>query len=596
METKERKPLGFGKTMLASAVGVIVAFAVMNVISFIFLVGMIMSMAMSLSDKTAAIEGEGLMLSIDLDQPMSEHSGTDIQDLFGKNERLAMDQVLRAIEAAESDDKVSGIYLSSQQGGSWDWAQSEEVREALIGFAQRSGKPVVAYGEAYSQQGYYVASSATLIGMHPSGIVDFRGIGVQAMFFKDLVDKLDIHVELIRPKSNAFKSAGETYTMNHFSEANKEQNRCYVTSIWNHVAGQMAQARRLTVEQINAIADNMEAYIPNDAVRAHILDTLLFKSDMEKMMKERFGGKKIVAIGKYAKSLTTKKAKDKIAIIYAEGDVNSGSNEGMTTGIYSDDLVQAFAQAAEDKEVKAIVLRVNSPGGAVTASESITHAFMQAKAKKPVIVSMSGLAASAGYEMSCNGTVIVAEPTTITGSIGVFAMIPEVGGMLKNKLGISIDTLQTNRNATGIGIMAPLSATAHAKMQRSVEEFYVTFCQRVAKGRNLPTSYVDSIARGRVWTGIEAKRLGLVDTLGGLGLALRIAAEKAGIEDYQVTSLPKSKSMADQLLSWGSKETDDIVLKGNKAERCIRMMMKEIDYWCEMEPLQARLPFVVVEQ
>ena len=269
-----------------------------------------------------------------------------------------------------------------------------------------------------------------------------------------------------------------------------------------------------------------------------------------------------------------------------------GKSTGTTTAVYGDDIVKALTDAAKDKKVKAIVLRVNSPGGAVTASESMTHAVREAKKVKPVIISMSGLAASAGYEISCFGTKIVAHPTTLTGSIGVFATLPEVGNLLRQKLGITTDTVMTNKNSTGLSLYRPLSADARNMLQRNVEDFYITFTQRVADGRGLRRTYVDSIARGRVWTGLQAKEIGLVDTLGGLPLALNIAAEEAGI-DYEKTTVkvfPKEKTLWEQMME----QMEDGKEEEIKARlNAIIPFYSELEHWSQMEPLQARLPFIL---
>ena len=322
----------------------------------------------------------------------------------------------------------------------------------------------------------------------------------------------------------------------------------------------------------------------------------MFADDVQKLIKDNYNAKKIVSVERYMQSISEKNHNDKIAIIYAEGDVVQGSNQGFQTSVFSDDIVESFNKAADDDNVKAIVLRVNSPGGDVIASESMTHAIIRAKEKKPVVVSMSGLAASAGYEISCNAHTIVAEPTTITGSIGVFAMVPQIGTMLKNKLGLTTDTVKTNENATGLSVMRPLSPTAYAMMQNHIEDFYVTFCQRVATGRNLKREYVESIAQGRVWTGLDAKQIGLVDTLGGISLALRIAAEKAGIDNYSTVIYPKEKSFLELLKNSGSRP-DEVVLKlrSKKQNRADRQLFNDLYYLSQATSFQARIPFIVLE-
>jgi protease-4 len=422
--------------------------------------------------------------------------------------------------------------------------------------------------------------------------VEFKGFGAEYIFYKGLLDKLCVHMELIRPTSCAYKSAGEVYTRTDMSDANREQVRSYINSTWQYVSQNIAASRNMTVEQINAIADNLTGFLADDAMKSGLVDTLCFAQDIKNTFRDRYEVKKIVTAKRYAMDVKKKDTDSRIAVIYAEGQVVPGKNTNGNTAVYGDDIVKALNDAAKDKKVKAIVLRVNSPGGAVTASEDMTHAVIEAKKVKPVIVSMSALAASAGYEISCFGTKIVAQPTTITGSIGVFATLPEVGQLLRNKLGITTDTVMTNKNSTGLTLMRPLSADARAMMQKNVEDFYITFTQRVADGRGLTREYVDSIGRGRVWTGLQAKELGLVDTLGGLTLALHIAAEEAGV-DYSKCSLktfPEKKSMWELLMNRvNTDEEEELKARLN----AIVPFYDELVMWSNMEPLQARLPFAI---
>ncbi len=593
MTTKEQKPLGFGKTMLASAAGMIIAFVALNVISLIICLGMMASL-LSSTESGAPITGNDLALELDLTQAVNERKPSELTALFGENGGTSIEQLLTTLENAATDDRISVLYLHLG-GSNLDWAQAEELQEAFIRFRSSCDKPILAYGEMMSQPEYFLASGADLLAVHPSGTIEFRGIGAEVMFYKGLLDKLGVHMELIRPTSCAYKSAGETYVRTNMSDANREQVHSYINSIWDYVVETMAANRHTTPEKLNAIADNLSGFLPDEALKAGLVDTLCFAQDMKAMMNDRYGVTKIVKTNRYAESIVQQKKKsgsDEIALIYAEGNVVSGKGNGATTAVYGDEIVKALNDAAKDKKVKAIVLRVNSPGGAVTASESMTHAVREAKKVKPVVISMSGLAASAGYEISCFGTKIVAHPTTLTGSIGVFATLPEVGNLLQKKLGITTDTVMTNKNSTGLSLYRPLSADARNMLQRNVEDFYITFTQRVADGRGLRRSYVDSIARGRVWTGLQAKEIGLVDTLGGLPLALNIAAEEAGI-DYEKSSVkvfPKEKSLWEQVM--------EQMEEGNEEEIKARLnavipFYSELEEWSQMEPLQARLPFLI---
>ena len=590
MSNKERKPMGFGKTMLASATGFIIASTVLSLLSFFVMIGFIAVLAAggSSSSKTM-VTGDHLFLKIDLSREIAERAPDKVTSLFSNEESMGLVDVLNAIDHAKDDQRVDGIYLFCD-GAAVSWGQCDELRDALTDYHAVTNNPIVAFADNYSQSGYYLAAISDCIGLHPAGMVDLRGIGAQVIFYKDLLDKLGVRMELIRPQSNAYKSAGETYTRNNMSDANREQVRSYVGSIWQHVAENMADSRHLSVDSINLMADNLSGYLASSALSNRLVDTLLFERDMRDLLKNQYGCRRLIDVNKYAHSFSDKLAVDNIAIIYAEGEVVDGSSEGYNTAVYGDDIVDALRQAAKDDKVKAIVLRINSPGGSATASEAKTHAVIEAKKQKPVIVSMSTLAASAGYEMACNATTIVAQPTTITGSIGVFAAIPEVGTLLGKKLGVHVDTVNTNRNSNGLSLMRPLSPTARSIMQVHVEEFYKTFCQRVADGRGMTVEAVDQIARGRVWTGRQAVENGLVDTLGGIQLALRIAAQEAGIEQYKTVEYPKEKDFFTRLMEL-TNDKDDIVLSSRL--EAVFPYYNDLVHWTNMAPVQARLPYIL---
>ena len=495
------------------------------------------------------------------------------------------------------------------QRDSSSWGSGSELRDALACF-QQSGKPVVAYATAYTQGEYYMASLADRICLHPSGMIDFRGMGAEVMYYKDLLDKLGVEMQLIRPESCAYKSAGEVYTLNHMSDANREQIRAYIGSIWRTASAAIAASRGMEVADINRIADDLSGFMADGAQANRLVDTLCFEEDVRHMLKEEFGGKQLLPLEKYAVNVkkAPNKAKDAVAVIYAEGNVVDGTSKGFNTAVYGDDIVKALREAADDDEVKAIVLRVNSPGGQATASESMTHAVMAAREKKPVIVSMGDLAASAGYEMSCMADVIVAQPTTITGSIGVFGTVPNVGKLMKQKLGLNTDTVGTNRNSNSLSALRPLSPAAMAMWTKNVEDFYKVFVGRVAEGRHMSYDEVHQIARGRVWTGSDAIGIGLVDTLGGIDLALSIAAEKAGLENYKVKDFPEEKDAFTQLTELLGESSDDdlnlltkmrLAFKWKVESRNMKVLdrlERDIRYVSESEGLQARLPFVIVSE
>ena len=604
----ERKPLSFGMTMLASAVGVVIVSVVSGLIMFFSMLAMVLSLG-SMSKESAVVVKPGTFLTVDLGRISGDRTASGLQASFSNIKTVGLIDAAKAIRAAAKDDNVKGIYLKDDGIQGLSWGSGTELRDALADFRE-AGKPVVAYATAYSQGGYYIASLSDRICLHPSGMVDFRGMGAEVMYYKDLLDKLGVEMQLIRPESCAYKSAGEVYTLNHMSDANREQIRAYISSIWRTATAAIAASREMDVAQVNAIADNLSGFLAEDASASRLVDELCFEEDVRTLLRESYDGKQLLPLEKYASNLKSVpvKAKDAIAVIYAEGNVVDGSSRGFDVGVFGDDIVKAFKQAADDKDVKAIVLRVNSPGGQATASESMTHAVMAAKAKKPVIVSMGDLAASAGYEMSCMADVIVAQPTTITGSIGVFGTVPNLGKLMRQKLGLNTDTVCTNRNANGLSGFRPLSPAAMAMMTRNVEDFYKVFVGRVAEGRHMTYDEVHQIARGRVWTGADAIGIGLVDTLGGMDLAIGIAAERAGLGDYRVVDYPKEKDTWTQLSELFGESGDqdlNLLAKMRLAARwktqgrhlqALSRLEQDLLFVSESEGLQARLPFVLVSE
>lgn len=603
----ERKPLSFGATMLASALGVVIVSVVSGLLMLIMMISMVVSLS-KMDSKSSVPVSDNTVLKVDLGKISGDRTGSSLTMSLGEGKSVGLIDAVHAIKAAAADERITALYLTDPGASAVSWGSMTELRDALQAFKE-SGKPIVAYATAYSQSGYYAASVADKVCLHPSGMMDFRGMGGEVMYYKDMLDKLGVEMQLIRPESCSYKSAGEVYTRTNMSDANREQIRAYIGSIWRTATAQIAASRGMEVAELNAIADDLSGLFADGARQQRLVDTLCFEADVKQMLKEEHGGKQLLSVEKYAEKVKGKpnKAKDAIAVIYAEGNVVDGSAKGFDEGVYGDDIVQALKQAAKDKDVKAIVLRVNSPGGQATASESMTHAVIAAKAKKPVIVSMGDLAASAGYEMSCMADVIVAQPTTITGSIGVFGTIPNVGKLMNQKLGLHTDTVCTNRNAAGLSIMRPLSPTVKALWTRNVEDFYKVFVGRVAEGRHMSYDEVHKIARGRVWTGADALGIGLVDTLGGIDLAISIAAEKAGLDSYKVKEYPEEKDTWTQLAElFGEEQDDDLTLMAKmrmalrwkasqKDIKALSRLEKDIEYVTTAEGLQARLPYVICE-
>lgn len=583
----------FLKMMLASCLSSMIVFGICTFLVISLIIGGVATIISSAEESTVTTVNPNSVLQLDLTKTIYERTPSELNSYLESNMVIGADMVMKAIRMAKTDDRIEGIYLKTSEMYNGGWAITEEIRNALIDFKE-SGKWIYSYSEVYSQKAYYLSTVADSIFINPVGILEFKGIAAETIFIKDMLDKLNVEVELIRPRNNSFKSAGEMYTMTRMSEANKTQIRSYISNIWQHVCADISSARNIPVDKLNNIANNLSAYLPTDAINNGLIDQTAFEHDVLTSIAHTLGITNgdtdeidFIRTKRYVESNPEPQSKDKIAVIYAQGDVLHG--KGTDINVYSSTITKAINDAANNNNVKAIVLRVNSPGGAVIASEIMTNAIIRAKEKKPIVVSMSDMAASAGYEISCYATKIVAMPTTITGSIGVFGVYPQVGRMLKNKLGITTDTILTNRNAAALSINRPLSAESHNVLVRNVEDFYKTFCMRVAIGRNLSVEYVDSIARGRVWTGTQAKELGLVDELGGMEVALRIAAQEAGITNYSIKAYPEQKDAVTELMEMLNMETMEAKMQNTS----IAKYYKQMEQISNMEPMQARLPYFV---
>ncbi|MBR1516833.1 MAG: S49 family peptidase, partial [Bacteroidales bacterium] len=364
-KARKRKPLTFGATMLASALGFILSIVVVNAICI--LLGIIFIMAVMAGQKTTTTIDNNIAVKVDLSHPLVEQPVSELESIFSNTERPSIHQLLTAICDAKNDARVRALYLYAGNGGAISWAQSEELRNAVMDF-QSSGKPVVAFGNSFSQPTYYLVSVADRVCLNPAGMVDFRGLCAETLFFKDMLDRLGISVDLIRPNNNAFKSAGETYTMTHFSEANKQQVRSYLQDIWNYAVARISLSRSISVDSLNLVADNLEAILASEAYGAGLVDTLCFESDIQNFLESNASARKTMSAVKYDDAKVKTPVADKIAVVYAEGDVMSGKGDGIQHNVYSDDFVAALKKATADSSVKAIVLRINSPGGSAIAS------------------------------------------------------------------------------------------------------------------------------------------------------------------------------------------------------------------------------------
>ena len=588
----------FFKFTLASFLGVLFC----TIFVFLVLSGIFGSM-MTTKESVPEIKDNSVLL-IRLDKPIYDREVSDISSLAGAIGgetvgNIGLTEFIYVIQRAKTDSKIKAIMLDLavlQTGG---WATVEEMRQCLADF-KTSGKKIYAYGDMMTQSSYYLASVADQIVLNPAGMITLTGLGAEVMYYKDLLDKFDVDVELIRPKNNSYKSAGEKYITNSMSQENREQIKTYMSAIWEGVSANIVKDRKLTKEEFERQVSDLQGCLPQDALKNKLVDKLSFKTNlMDDISKEIVAQNKLkegtkanfVKYSKYRKSVTDifNHKKDNIAIVYAYGDVNQGKGSELSIG--SETIVKALQHAAKNKSVKAVVLRVNSPGGDAIASELITNEVIKTKKIKPVIVSMGDVAASAGYEMSSNATKIVALPLTITGSIGVFGVMPNFARSLKNNLGITFDTVKTHSNSVAMSVTTKPSPEFKMMMQRNVENFYDNFITRVSEGRNKDKAYIDSIARGRVWAGSQAKALGLVDEHGGLKQAIETAARQAGISDYGLIAYPKTKDIATQLLETLSGENEmKTFAKELGKPYSFFLELKSI---CQMQGVQARMPYLI---
>jgi len=585
----------FFKFMFASMLGFFLTFIL------IFFIGMSILIVVSLSKTETVVVPSNSILQVSLEEEIHDRPSSDPFNFvnlskFEIDKKLGLNDVLKSLKKAASDDNIKGILLELGSIPS-GLATIEEIRNALIKFKE-SGKFIISYGEVYSQKAYYMASVADEVYLNPEGFIEFKGLAGQVMFIKGLLDKFDIETTIIRGKNNKFKSAVEPLMYDKMSEANKEQTRVYVTSLWDNMLEGISNSRNISTESLNAIADGLEIKSAELAVQHKLVDDIVFKDELLDKLRDKLGldpNKKIsnITLKKYfdvpAVKKIKKRSKNKIAVIYAQGEIKSGKQDEMT--ISSDRLSKTIRKARLDEKIKAIVLRVNSPGGSALASEVIYREVVLAKKEKPLIVSMGNLAASGGYYIACGADKIYANPTTLTGSIGVFGIMPNFQATLKNWLGITFDGVNTNTYSDFGSAVRPMSPYEENVIRYFIEDIYDTFIAHVAEGRNMTTSQVDSIGQGRVWCGVDAKKIGLVDEFGGLELAIKEAAKMAELDEYRTVSLPVQKDFLDKLIDG---------LSINMSTKSLEKELGEnYDYFTfirdlsEMDKYQARLPFMI---
>ena len=531
----------FIKYTMATVVGLVLVSIIMGILTFVSMAGMIASEGMS-----SPIEKKSV-LRITLKGSITERAGEEnpLSKLGGETtQQIALDQALQALEKAAKNDKIEGIYMEGGILSAYP-AEVQELRQALLKF-KKSGKWIIAYADTYSRSAYYLCSVADKVYLNPIGMLDWSGLSSNPMFFTGLMKKLGIKMQVF--KVGTYKSAVEPYIAEQMSDANREQVSSYQQSIWNNMLKDVAKSRKTTTEVLNSLADSLTILSgPEASVKGGLVDKLCYQDEVKKILKnkakmEEDESLRFVSISDVALSEELNdKVDDEIAVYYAYGEIKEDITGGFAqeSAITSKQMTKDLQELREDDDVKAVVLRVNSPGGSAYASEQIWREVQLLSKEKPVIVSMGALAASGGYYISCGANKIFAEPTTLTGSIGIFGMIPDATELLTDKLGLSFDVVKTNAHSDFGAMGRPLNESECRLMQAYINQGYELFTGRVAQGRNISQDSVKAVAEGRVWTGEQAMKIGLVDKLGNLNDAIAAAAKAAKIEKYSVGRYPE---------------------------------------------------------
>lgn len=583
----------FFKNVLATAVGVLLV----GFITGFFMVVSLVGMALSQSETAPVADNSVLVLR--LTGSLSERATDDVlASMFGDRiPKLGLATMTEAIRQAKESDKVKGIYIEAGAFAPDSYASLAAIRRELEEF-RKAGKWIVAYGDSYTQGAYYLASVADKVYLNPQGQVDWHGLGSEPVFVKDLLAKLNVRMQVA--KVGTYKSATEMFTGEKMSDADRQQTTAYLTGIWQNVVSAVGKSRSLTAQQLNAYADSLVSLAaPQDYVRMRMVDGLLYTDQVRQAVKKKMGlspDDEIpqVSMSDLLAAGPEDKKGDEIAIYYAVGDIVDGvvAMPSRESVIDAQKVCADLQDLAKDKDVKAVVLRVNSPGGSAYASEQIWHQVMELKKVKPVVVSMGSYAASGGYYISCPANWIVAEPNTLTGSIGIFGMFPDVSGLLREKLGLKFDEVKTNKYALFGTRSRPFTADELSHLESYIDRGYKLFRQRVADGRRLKVDQVEQVAQGHVWLGQDALRVGLVDQLGGVEVALRKAAQLAKLTQWHSTAYPVLPDYLSQLLDLPG------AARGNYLDEQVRQslgayyepfaLIRDLQ---AQNPLQARLPF-----
>lgn len=583
----------FFKIVLASALGFVIATILLSIISMIMFFSVASSMTAAFNSDQYVVQDNSI-LNLRLSGVIQERISVDdpFSDIMPRNESvMGLDEITSAIRKARNDNKIKGIYIDSRIFSASP-ATLSEIRQELLRFKE-SGKFIVAYADNYTQAGYYLASVADKVAINPQGSLDIHGLASIPMFFKDALQKMGIEVQVF--KVGTYKSAVEPFTSTEMSPANREQVTSYLNDLWSFMAKDMTESRKLKISDLDSIANQMPALKDADyLLQTKLVDTLLYETEMKNYVRSlldldvdaKIPAATVEEMNNAKPAVAQKKSDNHIALLYAFGDIVSGSG---STNIQDKFMVSEIEKLRKDDKIKAVVFRVNSGGGSAYASEQIWKAITDLKKEKPVVVSMGDMAASGGYYISCNASKIIAQPTTITGSIGIFGMFPNFKGT-SEKLGLDFDAVKTHRFSDFGNVTRPMDDSEKSMLQAYIDRGYDTFLTRCAEGRNIPKDTLEKYAEGRVWTGNQALKIGLVDKLGNILTAIETAAELAELgEDYLVYEYPKKRTFIEEFLNRGKEDLAAKTLKEYLGESYNLFMtiknMKDEDF------IQARIPY-----
>jgi len=578
----------FFKFTFASMVGFLLSLFLVFLFFMMFTFFIISSVddggTVTISDKT--------ILKIRLDYQVPERTSLDSFNSFdvipSLAKKIGLNDITKSIKKAKTDKKVSGIFLDLDNISVGGLAKIDAIRKSLIEF-KTSNKFIVAHGNSISEKGYYLASVADSIFLTPTGSLEFDGFAIEMMFFKKALDKLEIEPQIFQ--HGKFKSATETFRLSKMSIENRTQMREYLASVYDNFISNISQSTNLKNKNLVDLADNLEINSAEDAYKYGLVDSLIYSDQVDSLLRNLVGFEskrkvKTVTVKKYLRTdFESNSSKNRIAVIYADGEITNG--KGNEHEIGTENIIKSIRIAKKNKNVKAIVLRVNSPGGSPLTSDMIWREIILTKKVKPIIVSMSDYAASGGYYISCAADTIVAEPTTLTGSIGVFGIIPNTQKFFNNKLGVTFDQIKTNKNSGMMTMSKPLNESQRKYIQDQVEEIYVDFTSRVGEGRGMTFEQVDNIAQGRIWSGLQAKEIGLVDELGGLDVAIDIAADKVNIDSYKILEYPKQKEAFEKFMEILSADIKVNLFELQKPFDNVAKVSNALKY----TGIQTRLPF-----